>query len=311
MFLNTLPFSLAVRDRHLARPDPCYGARRARHPAASRRYPLAELQKYRRDLFDTIFNYVHFHVYEGRRCICQSSKISIPPGCFEQTNFPLCVNFARWDRPANLQPQLSGRADAMSVAELEGVRDSSSLVRSSRSSSTPRSDVPFLSDGAAAARDGDLERCRSTRAATHWLGPLDAQVQQAPDALPSSIRREHLNYRALDMASDRLALTLRERGDRSESIGGLYCGVTRGAGQCAGVWKAGAAFLPLDPDDPTFRPADDVEETQAAAVLADGRVPEGILPPGRADLDIGTDRGAAGTIGHGRRRAALAPGLLA
>ncbi|HEX5184150.1 MAG TPA: non-ribosomal peptide synthetase [Allosphingosinicella sp.] len=98
-----------------------------------------------------------------------------------------------------------------------------------------------------------------------------------PDAIALSAACGSLSYGALDAGAARLAGLLRARG---VGKGGLVAiGLERSFEQvtaCLAVWKAGAAFLPLDPSWPEERLAALLEDSGCAAVI--GRADLGLKP---------------------------------
>lgn len=83
-----------------------------------------------------------------------------------------------------------------------------------------------------------------------------AQTAATPEAVAVEAGEERLTYAALDAAADRLAAHLRALGvGRGEVVG--IC-LERSLGLIVSLlatWKAGAAYLPLDPAYPTERRA--------------------------------------------------------
>lgn len=84
------------------------------------------------------------------------------------------------------------------------------------------------------------------------------------------------SYAELDAVSDRVAGSLRQAGVGREHVVGLY--LPRGAQMLIamlGCFKVGAAYLPLDPQQPPLRLAGILEDAQPALLLhLDDRVPE-------------------------------------
>ncbi|MEU9316904.1 amino acid adenylation domain-containing protein [Streptomyces sp. NPDC048295] len=89
-----------------------------------------------------------------------------------------------------------------------------------------------------------------------WTAPLAwrEQVARTPDAVALSTGDTTTSYAELDVSANRIAHRLRAAGVRAESVVGVL--LERGTGLMAtllGVWKAGGAYLPLDPSVPAGR----------------------------------------------------------
>ncbi|MFF2548114.1 amino acid adenylation domain-containing protein [Kitasatospora sp. NPDC058063] len=97
-----------------------------------------------------------------------------------------------------------------------------------------------------------------------------ARAAAAPDAVAVVFGEERVSYGELDAESSRIAGRLRGRGVGSGSVVGLY--LDRGPGVVAamlGVWKAGAAYVPVDPSLPAERVGYMLTDSGAALVLTD------------------------------------------
>ena len=104
------------------------------------------------------------------------------------------------------------------------------------------------------------------------------QATRTPDEVALVYGRECLTYRELDHAANRLAHFLRRHGVGPESIVAVATGrSTRMAVAVLAVLKAGAAYLPLDPEYPHERLSFMLEDTGASVVLTEqhllGRLP--------------------------------------
>ncbi|MGH3616015.1 MAG: amino acid adenylation domain-containing protein, partial [Pseudonocardia sp.] len=87
-----------------------------------------------------------------------------------------------------------------------------------------------------------------------WTELFEAQVARTPDAVAVVFEEEELSYRELNERANSLARRLIERGAGPERF------VALAVPRCAemvvavvAVWKAGAAYLPIDPDHPPER----------------------------------------------------------
>ena len=123
--------------------------------------------------------------------------------------------------------------------------------------------------------------------ATELPGPvsvhemIEAQARQTPDAVAAVFEGEELSYRELDRRAERLARHLRARGAGPDAVVGLclepsletLIGIL-------GILKAGAAYLPLDPESPARR-LDLMLSDAAVPVVVTRRALLGVLPHGR------------------------------
>ncbi|WP_147444303.1 non-ribosomal peptide synthetase, partial [Corallococcus sp. CA031C] len=83
---------------------------------------------------------------------------------------------------------------------------------------------------------------------------IDAQIRRTPDAIAAAVAGGALTYRELGARADRLAAHLRERGVRAGQHVGVF--EERSLELVVGllaILKAGAAYLPLDPELPRAR----------------------------------------------------------
>jgi len=101
---------------------------------------------------------------------------------------------------------------------------------------------------------------------------FEARVREAPDAEAVVADEERLTYRELNARANRLAHALLRKGVQRNDIVGLA--VERNADVAIGILailKAGAAYLPLDPDYPPDRLAFMVADAKARFVVASGK----------------------------------------
>src|SRR5262249_29897801 len=116
------------------------------------------------------------------------------------------------------------------------------------------------------------------------------QAARTPDAVAVITREGTLTYRELDARADRLARRLAAAGAGVGSRVGLF--MERSLEMVVallGVLKAGAAYVPLDPDYPAERLAIMLEDAQAVAVLAQERLADR-LPAGATVLFLEGDQ---------------------
>jgi amino acid adenylation domain-containing protein/non-ribosomal peptide synthase protein (TIGR01720 family) len=173
----------------------------------------------------------------------------------------------------------------------------------------PVSVLPFLSE--AERRQLLVEWNRTAQpfaldAAVH--ARIAAQAARTPDRVAVLYEGAALTYAELNARADRIAQTLRARGIGPDSIVGLC--LERSVELIVGllaIWKAGGAYLPLDPGYPAERLAFMLEDSGAALVITQShlvaQLPQSsaqlILLDGVGDTGQGTgDRGREIGAGH-------------
>ncbi|MFD8820523.1 AMP-binding protein, partial [Streptomyces sp. NPDC059627] len=127
----------------------------------------------------------------------------------------------------------------------------------------------------------DTETSVPRVAGVHEL--VAAQAAVRPDAVAVVAGGTTLTYASLEERADLVAGRLRARGVGAESVVGLC--LERGLDTVVAilaVWKAGGAFLPLDPDYPAERIAFMLADS-GTTVLVGGREMMAALPDGAAD----------------------------
>ncbi|HVW06447.1 MAG TPA: MupA/Atu3671 family FMN-dependent luciferase-like monooxygenase [Vicinamibacterales bacterium] len=153
-------------------------------------------------------------------------------------------------------------------------------------------DLPVLSDAehtlvldAWNATDRPFER----DACIHEL--IEAQATRTPDATALRFRDQSLTYAELNRHANHLASRLRARGVGRGSVVGVF--VERSLEMVValvGIFKAGAAYLPLDPSFPQERLAWMIEDTDSRVILTQSHLSGG-LPRHNADV-LRVDLGA-------------------
>ena len=99
---------------------------------------------------------------------------------------------------------------------------------------------------------------------------FEAQVKRTPDAVALSFAGEQLSYGALNARANQLAHYLRQQGGGADTIVGIC--LERSLEWVIGllaILKIGAAYLPLDPDDPPARLAAILESAQSPLLLTE------------------------------------------
>nr|WP_240780085.1 non-ribosomal peptide synthetase [Nonomuraea zeae] len=158
------------------------------------------------------------------------------------------------------------------VSALEQVLDGAS--------EPPLSSVDVLDE---AGRRRVLEKWNDTGAGT-GTSVLESFEAQEPEAVAVVADGAEVSYGELDERANRLAHVLIGEGVRPESVVGVC--LDRGADLIVAllaVWKAGAAYVPIDPRQPVERIAYLLDDSRAVLTVTSEEVAEE-LPAGRARM---------------------------
>ncbi|HVG10915.1 MAG TPA: amino acid adenylation domain-containing protein [Thermoanaerobaculia bacterium] len=265
LFLNTLPFRLRLAGgswADLVRNT--FEAERSMIPF--RRYPSSEVQRLLggRPLFETTFNFVHFHVYrelesfEGLRVLGGSG--------FEQTNVPFTANFSLDPAGSRLQLDLLFHAERFGTEQLARIgayyehvleamtEDRFGLYTAVSLLSREELQQVLFSFNGAPVEVGT--------ACLHEL--FERQCEATPERICVEMGDESARYGEVELWANRLAHHLRDLGIEVESGVGIF--LERSVEllvSVLGVLKAGGFYVPLDPGYPWER---------LSAMLADSNV---------------------------------------
>ncbi|WP_190085816.1 non-ribosomal peptide synthetase [Streptomyces longisporoflavus] len=145
---------------------------------------------------------------------------------------------------------------------------------------------------------------------------FERQAIATPDAVAVVYGEISLTYRELDERANRVARGLADRGAGPETV--VAVALPRSADLVVallGVLKAGAGYLPIDPEYPSGRLAHILRDARPALVLTDPATGTAVLPDDgtpRAGLDeITADGSGAGRLGDGERVRPLRPDHVA
>ena len=128
-----------------------------------------------------------------------------------------------------------------------------------------------------------------------------ARATRTPDAVAVVCEDVSMSYGELDARANRLAGLLRGAGAGPETVVGLC--LDRGPEMVVAivaVWKAGAAYLPLDPDYPAGRLEAMLAGSEARLVVTRGSLPAGLTAEAAAGVAVDVvdldDPGVAATV---------------
>jgi amino acid adenylation domain-containing protein len=116
---------------------------------------------------------------------------------------------------------------------------------------------------------------------------FERQAAANPDAVAMDAGGLQLTYRKLNSRSNQLARYLRKKGAGPEHLVGVY--LERGVEMLVallGIVKAGAAYVPLDPNYPAERLRFMMEDAGIKIVLTQKALPDALAAPGLSGFDL-------------------------
>ncbi|SFQ68547.1 non-ribosomal peptide synthetase [Amycolatopsis rubida] len=264
VFNNILPLRVAVPDgatwADLA--SAAYGAERRTSP--HRRYPLVALNREfgAGRLFDTLFVFTHFHLYRDMSTVdnLAVSDLRAP----DQTYVPLTAHFNVDALSGQLRLLLEADPARLTAEQAEEI---GRLFRAALDAAARRPHESAVEPGptetpAGVPPDG----------AVHEL--IEAAVRNGPDRIALLEDGKQLSYRGLWTASARLAGALQAAHAGPDTVVGLWAerSVEYVVALLA-VLRAGAAYVPIDPETPPERVSALLAEAGAVALVLPPNVP--------------------------------------
>ena len=323
MHLNSLPFRLRVP------PGSWLDLLRATMEAERRllpfrRYPLAELQRRRggEPLFEAVFNYTHFHVFQELQGLA-GLEIGGARG-FGETHFALRVEFNRDPFSDHLQLDLECDLAQLPRAQLTEIGGLFARVLEAMAAMAAMAAMGAIGAiGAVAAEPAARheEAPALSPAGRHqvlheWQGAprswprglpvhrlVERQVRRTPAAPAVAAGGSSLTYVELNRRANQLARWLRSRGiGRGRRVGILAERSLDPIVAMLAVLKAGAAYVPLDPDYPPAHLAAVAADAGLALLLTQER-----LAPALARRGGGGDGGDGGAADDAGDRSGAIP----
>ncbi|WP_336323052.1 amino acid adenylation domain-containing protein [Streptomyces lavendofoliae] len=304
LFLNTLPFR--VRDLGESWEDlvhAVYGAEVGLLP--HRRFPMAEIKRAvgsRETLFETVFNFTHFHVLKD--LTARDGFELIRSIVNVQSEFPFRAEFSQDAVSDEVMLSLHFHHSVYGLDQVERVGGYylAALRALVTDPAARRADTPLLGD-----EERDLLRSMSAGPdhplpdAT-FLDLFAEQVRRTPGAVALEHGAERLDYAALDLASDRVAAQLLAAGVTAGDV--VTTVLPRGVRwslTMLALLKIGAVYLPQDRGFPVERIAAVLRRSGSRHLVAEQEDAElcGALRERVPDLRVVTprDTGADGADG--------------
>jgi len=276
LFLNTLPFRLSVTAGAWA---DLIGATFVAEweLLPFRRYPLFALQKKRggQPLFETAFNYVHFHTLDGVLGSGDVEVLALDSKGVEEIDYTLDAAFSL--NPLTQQIHLNFQFDAWALHEtqaeaivgyylrtLQAIADDPGARHDQQSLLSHEERKRLLTEWNSTTREYDLTRC------IHEL--FEAQAERQPEAVAVAFEAVKLSYDELNRRANQVAHHLQGLGVGSEvSVGILLERSVEMVIALLGVLKAGGTYVPLDPSYPQERLSYMLRDSGVSVLLSQER----------------------------------------
>ncbi|GAB1543624.1 non-ribosomal peptide synthetase [Scytonema sp. NUACC21] len=286
LFLNTLPFRLQLTGGTWTDlVQQVFAAEREMLP--HRRYPLAQIQKSLggEPLFETAFNFTHFHVYEQ---VLQLDNLQVLDGkFFQKTNFTFIAQFSVNLMSSEIELNLNYNPYELCSEQINRIGDYyHSVLAAMANQSQGRYELhsvislqerhQLLVEWNQTAVEYPYDKC------LHQL--FEEQVERTPDAVAVVFENEQLTYHQLNCRANQLAHYLKSLGVKAEVLVGIC--VERSLEMVVGllgILKAGGAYIPLDPSYPCDRLNYILNESQLSVLLTQSRLLN-LLPEHKAQL---------------------------
>ncbi|NEQ41320.1 MAG: amino acid adenylation domain-containing protein, partial [Okeania sp. SIO3I5] len=221
-------------------------------------YPLAQVQQDLElgdSLFETIFNYVNFHVYQRLSSIDKLKLLGVQ--FFEQTNFPLAVQFSTNSTTSQICLVLNYTLDKFSSEQIKRISGyySAILMAMATQPEERYEKVSLLTESERhqlLVEWNDTESEYPKDKCAHQL--FEEQVEVTPDAIAIVYKEQQLTYQQLNKKANQLAHHLQNLGVSPEVKVGIC--LERSVEMILGILgilKAGGAYVPIDPNYPTER----------------------------------------------------------
>ena len=241
-----------------------------------RHYPLSAIQRDSGlEFSEVVFNYTHFHVYEGFAEQENSFDI-VSSTSVEETNFTLTVNFNLDVGGNDLSLVLSYDSHKLDDAFIEKMGGYYSKVFQSMLQDFEHNALNGLHTQTSLLSSDEFRNIVVAANETIKAYPeksciqdlFEEQVVKSPDAIALICGKEHLSYIQLNERANQLAHVLISRGLKPDDLVGvcLERSVEMLVATLA-IMKAGGAYVPMDPQYPEERLAYMVEDAQLEIVI--------------------------------------------
>lgn len=275
LFLNAVPFRLNLADgTWMDLVSETF--MRERELLPFRRYPLAELQRKNggQPLFETNFNFMHYHVYQRLRGIEEVEVIDYEG--YEETNFTMMAQFSLDLGSSGVRLGLNYHPEALPPEQVDAIANYYVNTLTAMAGNPQQLHHHFNAlSGYEQARLLDEWNPRVTKDVGRYCitDLFMAQAQATPNETALVSAERVLTYEQLDQMSNRVANYLVSLGVKPEVKIAIY--LERSAELMIGllgILKAGGAYVALDTTHPLERLAFILDEALPPVILTQDRL---------------------------------------
>ncbi|MGN6385071.1 MAG: amino acid adenylation domain-containing protein, partial [Verrucomicrobiota bacterium] len=269
LFLNTLPFRLQVEGTWRDLIQQTFKGEQELIP--HRRMPLADIQQMTggNPLFETTFDFVQFHIY--RDLPGYKDHTFLEDHYFEANNFNFFVTFMLDASARELQMHFDYNPNEFSKEQIKAICDYytqtlNAIAANPDDSCKGLSLIPQPELGL-------IESWNQTETVIPaWTVPekVSKIAANTPDKMACVFKDKEWTYAQLEDHANLIAAHISERGLGANDFVGIY--LNRSLEMVAatlGVLKAGAAYIPLDPNYPAERLGFMIKDSGLKLILTD------------------------------------------
>jgi hypothetical protein len=292
LFINTIPIRTSFTENRDVVP---WLKQLQEEQVASRNYQYTTLQDIKQwtgmktELFDSLLvfeNYPVDQLMTAGKGALQVENVSV----YEQTNFPLTILIAAADEitltlnfnASLLNPGIVANIISQFIYVLQQITDgiAVTLREISLTTVTDQSTLKEFNN-----------TCTNLQGEADVVSVFESQAEKTPDAVAVISGDRSFSYREVNERANQLARHLQLRGIKSGMLVPicLYRGAEMLIG-ILGIMKAGASYVPVDPDYPQDRIGFMLNDTDATLVLTTKKGKHNLPAAAAQIIELDTDR---------------------
>lgn len=270
LFLNTIPFRLELPKGSWL--DLIRATWSVEQKLMSyRRFPLAEIQRihHNQPLYETSFNFVHFHVYQGLVDFPQIELIGTQS--FEETNIPFSVSWSEEVSTQSLNFNITYDGKEFDESQVDAManyvsRMCADLVANPEANYSAAKIITSAEKNIVLQDDRNLEL---SPLPTQWVHEIFSELAAINPNLPAiAYEGEMWTIGQLNQKANQLARFLGDRGVGSEcNVGICLERSLEMVWAILAVVKAGGCYVPIDPDYPNDRIQSTITDARIKIIL--------------------------------------------